>query len=174
MELGEVMSFPELRQQRKPHASNLVGTALQTQLVPKQQLKSGKAAEQLVSWSRSFVPSALWKRDHGDMEKTTSAWQKWAHKTARTQECCRPSFPQTKPRAGQSWASSSPPGLLPGSWWPLKWPLYVPGWSHPTPTHLGQTSIREKQSRLSWMRASDRPIYHAACDISEHPFITVL
>lgn len=53
MELGEVMSFPELRQQRKPHASNLVGTALQTQLVPKQQLKSGKAAEQLVSWSRS-------------------------------------------------------------------------------------------------------------------------
>lgn len=56
---------------------NLVGTALQTQLVPKQQLKSGKAAEQLVSWSRSFILSALWKRDHGDMEKTTSAWQKW-------------------------------------------------------------------------------------------------
>lgn len=168
MELGEVMSFPELRQQRKPHASNLVGTALQTQLVPKQQLKSGKAAEQLVSWSRSGKGTMeTWRRPR-------LPGRSGAHKTARTQECCRPSFPQTKPRAGQSWASSSPPGLLPGSWWPLKWPLYVPGWSHPTPTHLGQTSIGKKQSRLSWMRASDRPIYHAACDISEHPFITVL
>lgn len=40
-----------------------------------------------------------------------------------------------------------------------------------TPSHPSKTdSMREKHSRLSWLRASVRPASQAACDICEHPF----